>query len=164
MPEDFQGDSWSSIPPLRMSSLLPHDFAMGGVPHAGPQYTTVPLNILLNILLLPSGSWLLSFIVQACSCFRTTLLVPSAWNTFSRSPHDWLLLRSLFKCHLWKESFSGQSVLNISPSTTTLFHYLLFFNVIYFLKLLLEYNWCTMLCFRCTAKWTCYTNTYIHLF
>ena len=25
MLEDFQGDSWGSIPPLRMSSLLPHD-------------------------------------------------------------------------------------------------------------------------------------------
>ena len=121
-----------------------------------PQYTTVPLN--------PSGSWLLSVIGQACSCFRTTLLVPSAWNTFSRSPHDWLLLRSLLQCHLWKRPFSDQSVFNISPSTTALFPYLLFKNVIYCFKFLLEYNWFTMLCFRSTAKWTCYTNTYIHLF
>ena len=29
MLEDFQGDSWGSIPPLRMSSLLPHDLCHG---------------------------------------------------------------------------------------------------------------------------------------
>ena len=29
MLKDFQGDSWGSIPPLRMSSLLPHDLCHG---------------------------------------------------------------------------------------------------------------------------------------
>ena len=29
MLEDFQGDSWGLIPPLRMSSLLPHDLCHG---------------------------------------------------------------------------------------------------------------------------------------
>ena len=29
MLEDFQGDAWGSIPPLRMSSLLPHDLCHG---------------------------------------------------------------------------------------------------------------------------------------
>ena len=29
MLEDFQGDSWGSIPPLRLSSLLPHDLCHG---------------------------------------------------------------------------------------------------------------------------------------
>ena len=29
MLENFQGDSWGSIPPLRMSSLLPHDLCHG---------------------------------------------------------------------------------------------------------------------------------------
>ena len=29
MLEDFQGDSWGSIPPLHMSSLLPHDLCHG---------------------------------------------------------------------------------------------------------------------------------------
>ena len=29
MLENFQGDSWGSIPPLRMPSLLPHDFCHG---------------------------------------------------------------------------------------------------------------------------------------
>ena len=29
MLENFQGNSWGSIPPLRMSSLLPHDFCHG---------------------------------------------------------------------------------------------------------------------------------------
>ena len=29
MLEDFQGDSWGSIPPLRMLSLLPHDLCHG---------------------------------------------------------------------------------------------------------------------------------------
>jgi len=29
MLENFQGDSWSSIPPLRMPSLLPHDLCHG---------------------------------------------------------------------------------------------------------------------------------------
>ena len=29
MLEEFQGDSWGSIPPLRMSSLLPHDLCHG---------------------------------------------------------------------------------------------------------------------------------------
>ena len=50
MLEDFQGDSWGSIPPLRMSSLLPHDLCHG--PSASLWPPTVSPNISLS-----AASW-----------------------------------------------------------------------------------------------------------
>ena len=48
MLEDFQGDSWGSTPPLRMSSLLPHDLCHGQSTSSWPP--TVSTNNLWHIL------------------------------------------------------------------------------------------------------------------
>ena len=42
MLENFQGDSWGSIPPLRMPSLLPHDLCHGRS-SCSPQHRTPAL-------------------------------------------------------------------------------------------------------------------------
>ena len=61
MLEDFQGDSWGSIPPLRMSSLLPHDLCHGRSASLWPPTVN---------LLSQEHSWLLSRHLCVCSYTR----------------------------------------------------------------------------------------------
>ena len=45
MLEDFQGDSWGLIPPLRMSSLLPHDLCHGRNASRQPPTVNQPMSM-----------------------------------------------------------------------------------------------------------------------
>ena len=45
MLENFQGDSWGSIPPLRMPSLLPHDLCHGRSSSLAPGSDRIPVEL-----------------------------------------------------------------------------------------------------------------------
>ena len=83
MLENFQGDSWGSIPPLRMSSLLPHDLCHGrssscwlpaSVPCTEHRVTQLMVvNITLTQTVLCSSFWIacaqsLGISSEAASC------------------------------------------------------------------------------------------------
>ena len=76
MLENFQGDSWGSIPPLRMPSLLPHDLCHGW----------------------SASSWLPAVIEFQLSYYRSSLNMQYAGSqqyictTFSLSFICWLIL------------------------------------------------------------------------
>ena len=86
MLENFQRDSWGSIPPLRMSSLLPHDLCTMAAPiYVSTNSTQHLLFLVFLIIVIPVGErWLLivvficiSLIIQFSS---VTQSCPTLWD------------------------------------------------------------------------------------
>ena len=75
MLEEFQGDSWGSIPPLRMSSLLPHDLCHGRSTSLWPP--TSPPSMGFSIGVLKTGFGISSSLSSLSSYYKlyTSLLL-----------------------------------------------------------------------------------------
>ena len=90
MLENFQGDSWGSITPLRMPSLLPHDLCHGQ----------------------SASCWLLAVIEFQLSSYRSSLNVQYALNMQYAGSRQFVVVQSL---NLWEPmdcNMPGSSVLH----------------------------------------------------
>ena len=113
MLEDFQGDSWGSIPPLRMSSLLPHDLCHGrstslwpptvsaccgsvyhrasGMQDDGPHFAWCHLTGLVTSLIILTSSWPSTEVAFLC-LLHCTYCVNFTSLLTQRSSFSWVEL------------------------------------------------------------------------
>ena len=103
MLKDFQGDSWGSILPLQMSSLLPHDLCHGRSASCRPPtiaYCLHVLSIFVHLFSLSLSIWTISlwFVVYSLSHVR---LFATPWIITSQAPLSSTISQSLLKwCYI----------------------------------------------------------------
>ena len=110
MLENFQGDSWGSIPPLRMLSLLPHDLCHEW--NASPAPGRKPHLPSSDNLILGLGSQ--SFMEKAMATHSSALAWKIPWMEepgrlqsmgSRRVGHDWATSLSLFTFLHWRRKW-----------------------------------------------------------